>query len=309
MKKIILTVTLALATLGVDAQFLFRISGNSLQKPSYILGSVHTLPGSLLDSIPAFLEAEASCQQLYAEYDVSDQQKINEVVSAGQQAITLPDGKTIFDVLSMEQMDMLNYRFKEVFNVNFTDSVMKATWNYQPVVILSTFNLVFSTQELQKHPELGMTGTPIDVVCLNRAKERKMTIGHLDEIQPQDSLTKMRNTMNEQLSVQVDSLMSYLNDFENRKQRAIEEIQEAAQSALYWKTGDYDGFANSSYWASEVGKQPALFKLRNERWLPKIQSAMNDLPTLFVFGAGHLIGSTGILQLLRNAGYNVEQIK
>lgn len=309
MKKAVLTLILALASIGANAQFLFRISGNHLKEPSYILGSVHTLPGSLLDSIPEFLEAEAKCQQLYAEYDVSDQQKINEVVSAGQQAITLPDGKTIFDVLNMEQMDMLNYRFKETFNVNFTDSVMKATWNYQPNVLITTFNLIFSTQEMQKHPELGMVGTPIDVVCINRAKERNMTLGNLDEIQSQDSLAKMRNTLNEQLSAQVDSLMSYLNDFENRKQRAIEEIQEAALSAQHWRTGDFDSFANSSFWLTEVAKQPAFFKLRNERWLPKIQTAMGEMPTMFVFGAGHLIGPSGILQLLRNAGYNVEQVK
>ena len=36
---------------------------------------------------------------------------------------------------------------------------------------------------------------------------------------------------------------------------------------------------------------------------------MNEAPTMFVFGAGHLIGDSGILQLLRNTGYNVEQIK
>ena len=309
MKKIILTLTIALVTVGANAQFMFRISGNKLKEPSYILGSIHTLPGSLLDSIPEYLEAETKCRQLYAEYDISDQQKVNEVVTAGQQAITLPDGKTIFDVLNMEQMDMLNYRFKEMFNVNFTDSAMKATWNYQPNVLISTFNLIFATQEIQKHPELAMTGTPIDVFCINRAKERGITLGQLDEIQPQDSLTKMRETMNENLGAQVDSLLSFLNNFEQRKQRAVEEIQAAVLSAQCWRAGDYESFANSSFWLSEVDKQPAFFKLRNEKWLPKLQAAMGEAPTMFVFGAGHLIGVYGILQLLRNAGYDIEQIK
>ena len=82
MKKYILAISLIWVTIGTNAQFLFRISGNTLKEPSYILGSVHTLPGSLLDSIPEYLEAEAACQQLYAEYDISDQQKINEVQTA-----------------------------------------------------------------------------------------------------------------------------------------------------------------------------------------------------------------------------------
>ena len=309
MKKIILTLSLALATVCANAQFLFRISGNNLKEPSYILGSVHILPGSLLDSIPEYLEAESKCSQLYAEYDVSSQQAMAQVQTAGQQAVTLPDSKTIFDVLNMEQLDKLNYRFHELFQVNITDSVMKSVWNYQPVVFTSTFNLMFTMQEIQKHPELGMTNTPIDMVCINRAKERCMTFGQLDEIQPEDSLKKRRDTMNENMSVQIDSLMNYLNEFEQRQQMIADEMRSVVLSGKYWKEADYDSFASSTYWLSQIDKQPALFKQRNEKWLPKFQAAMNEAPTMFVFGAGHLIGDYGILQLLRNAGYNVEQIR
>ena len=309
MTKTILTLTIALASMSANAQFLFRISGNNVKEPSYILGSVHTLPGSLLDSIPEFLEAESKCHQLYAEYDISSQQAMAQAQTAGQQAISLPDGKTIFDVLNMEQMDLLNYRFKETFQVNFTDSVMKAVWSYQPNVLITTFSLVFTTQEMQKHPELGLTGTPIDMVCINRAKERGKTIGQLDEIQPEDKLKNMRDSLNAKIDVQVDSLMAFLNDIEHRKQMIADELNSVALSGKYWKEGDYDSFAGSAYWVSQIQKQPDLFKQRNEKWLPKLQAAMNEAPTMFVFGAGHLIGDSGILQLLRNTGYNVEQIK
>lgn len=195
MKKIILTLTLALATVFANAQFLFHISGNKVKEPSYILGSVHTLPGSLLDSIPEFLEAEKKCSQLYAEYDISSQQAMAQVQTAGQQAVSLPDGKTIFDVMNKEQIELLNTRFKEMFQVNITDSLMKAVWNYQPAVLTSSFSLMFTMQAIQKHPEMGITSTPIDLVCINRAKERGMTFKPLDDIQPEDSLKKMRDTL------------------------------------------------------------------------------------------------------------------
>ena len=69
MKKLFSTALLALvAAVTVNAQFLFRVKGKGLEQPSYILGYIHTLPGSLLDSIPEYLEAEAACKQLYAEY-------------------------------------------------------------------------------------------------------------------------------------------------------------------------------------------------------------------------------------------------
>ena len=142
MKKLLSTALLALvAAVTVNAQFLFCVKGKGLEQPSYILGSIHTLPGSLLDSIPEYLEAEAACKQLYAEYEVNNEQKMKEVMAAGQQALSLPEGKTLFDVLTMEQLDALNYRFKEVFQVNVTDSAMMTTWHYQPQVFPGTFAL------------------------------------------------------------------------------------------------------------------------------------------------------------------------
>ena len=309
MKKTIITVLLAFAAITVNAQFLFRINGGELEKPSYILGTIHTLPGSILDSIPEFLAAEVECTQLYSEYDISDQQKMNDVKTAGQQAIALPEGKTIFDVLNMEQLDALNYRFNEIFKVNLTDSLMKAMWNYQPFVFLTTFTLMFTTMEMQKHPELGLVGTPMDLACITRAKERGITLGQLDQIQSQDSLTKMRDTWLENLDSQVDSLMSFLTHFEERRQQFVDEVKAAVTSAELWKKGDYSSFDTDSFWLSQIDKNPALFKQRNEKWLPKITSAMHETQTLFVFGAGHLIGPNGIICKLREAGYQVEQIK
>ena len=149
---------------------------------------------------------------------------------------------------------------------------------------------------MMKNPELAITGMPIDMVCVNRAKERGLNVGNLDEIQPQDSLAKKRDTMNENLNIQIDSLMAYLNDFDQRKQGIINEISSAAQSTKQWKTGDYNSFANTDFWIKQVENQPGIFKIRNERWLPKIEAAMSEMPTLFVFGAGHLIGTNGIIQ-------------
>ena len=309
MKKAIITPLLFMAVITVNAQFLFRVNGGGIEKPSYILGSIHTLPGSILDSIPEFLKAEAECQQLYSEYDVSDQQKMNAAASAGQQAIVLPDGKTIFDIFNMEQLDALNYRFKEVFNANLTDSVMKSTWNYQPFVFLTTFTLMFTTEEMKKHPEFGMVGVPMDMACINRAKERGLILGQLDQIQSEDSLTKMRNNWLEKIDSQVDSLMSFLDKFEQHKQQIADDVKAAVSSTDYWKKGDFDSFNTDSFWLSQIDKNPALFKQRNERWLPKITSAMKQAPTLFVFGGGHLIGKDGIINKLREAGYQVEQIK
>lgn len=73
-KKTIITILLFIAAITVNAQFLFRITSGGLSKPSYILGSIHTLPGSLLDSIPEFLVAESECQQLYSDIQATQRE-------------------------------------------------------------------------------------------------------------------------------------------------------------------------------------------------------------------------------------------
>lgn len=68
MKKLLSAILLAFAVVSADAQFLFRISGNGLENPSYMLGTIHSLSSSLLDSIPEYLEAEQQCRQMYVEH-------------------------------------------------------------------------------------------------------------------------------------------------------------------------------------------------------------------------------------------------
>ena len=72
---------------------------------------------------------------------------------------------------------------------------------------------------------------------------------------------------------------------------------------------DYENFASMPYWQKTVKDSPSVFKERNEKWIPKMQKAMQKAPVMFNFGAGHLIGDYGIIQLLQNAGYNVEQVE
>ena len=53
---------------SAQAQYIFRISGDGLDKPSFILGTIHVLPASLLDSVPDYQEVEAQCQQMFIEF-------------------------------------------------------------------------------------------------------------------------------------------------------------------------------------------------------------------------------------------------
>ena len=308
MRKIITSLLLALLTVSANAQFLFRISGADKQSaPSYMLGTIHLLPASLLDSIPAYQEAEAQCRQLFIEYDVNDKQAMDSLMSKGANMMQMPEGKTILDLLSREQTEKLKECIKDGFFVSVEDSEIVARFNYQPVVFLLTLKMVPFTRAMVKCPELRPQGMILDKGCAQRAKERNMTMGNLDEFNP-DSIKKAKEELLMQsLDMQADSLISFLNGYELYKKNFAEEMQYLVQAVRDWKAGDYEHFSSSEYWLEQT--ETALFRNRNEKWLPKMLAAMREAPTMFVFGAGHLVGPHGVIQLLRNAGCQVEQVR
>ena len=92
MKKITSALLLLLLSVGVQAQLLWKISGNGLQKPSYIIGTYHLAPVSFTDSIKGLKEAMASTEQVYGEIVTADMMK-PENLAKMQAAMMLPDGQ------------------------------------------------------------------------------------------------------------------------------------------------------------------------------------------------------------------------
>ena len=304
--KTIVTALLFIATVTANAQFIFRISGNGLEKPSYMLGTIHVLSGDLLDSIPAFLEIENQCQQLYVEEDVTDPQNKKDRQAEGQQLVTLSDGKTISDILGEEKMNILQERMKESFHINLADSAAKAFLHYQPFYFTTLLNSVIQIEALQKYPAMR-NGNLMDVACAKRAKARGWKVGNLDQHKKTDEQEKDKESLSQSIDAQADTLMALVNNFDERRQKILKEFEGLQTMCNYWTAGDYEGFER--FIQPENEASPAIYAERNKKWLPTITEAIEQMPTLFVFGAGHLTGPDGVVRMLRDAGYKVEQFK
>jgi len=298
MNKIILSFILALAAITADAQFLFRISGNGMKEPSYILGTIHYLPGSLLDNSAEYQEAMAQCRQMYVEHIPAVGKTFNQQQSQARPTVTYQDGKNIFDVIDAESAAILKEKFKEATNIDLGDPTWKECWNWTPAVY---YNLLVSRLRSQTRPH----GPMMDGVLIMMAKERGWEVGELDdETLKLEDLNEHQDEQQPTIDVQTDSLMAFLKGYEQKRQILTEGYETLTK---YWILGDFERFSNTQL--ASVHQHTAIFEKRNAKWLPRMQSAMREQPTMFVFGAGHLIGEHGIIQLLRTAGYEVEQIK
>ena len=305
MKRIIIIILFLISEITANAQFIFRISGNGLENPSYILGTLHVMSGDLLDSIPAFLEAESQCQKLFVESDVTDPQNKEDRRAESQQLMTLPDGKTISDVLDEERMTILQERMKESCHINLADSAAKNFLHYQPFFFTFSLNTMIQIEALQKYPAMR-NGNMMDGACMKRAKARGWKVGNLDQQKTSEELEKIKETITP-IDEQVDTLMELLNNFDEHRQKILKYFEGMQNAGDYWSEGDYEGFER--FIKPENEANPAIYAERNKKWMPTIIEAVKEMPTLFVFGAGHLTGPDGVIRMLRDARYKVEQVE
>ena len=105
-KKTIITALLFITAVAANAQLLFRISGNSLNAPSYVVGTYHIVDDTFVDSIAGIRQALADCQQVYGEVLNGDLTSADSL--AFKKAQLLPEGMTIDKLLSSEEMNRLN---------------------------------------------------------------------------------------------------------------------------------------------------------------------------------------------------------
>ncbi len=308
MKRNIFFILLLISEITASAQLAFRISNGGLEKPSYLFGTIHLLAGSNLVDCPAYQEAESYCQQLFVETDILNNQINNEKNEYVQQELTLPDSLTIFDVIGMERMRLLQNRLQEN-HINLNDSTARSFWRMKPILFTTILNNVIMMEAMRQHPSLIPSSSLelMDAAAITRAKALGWEIGELDQItkeQFQNNIKIISN--NSSIEEQADSLMELVNHFDERKEKAIKDTEILPKMIDSWKKGDYQGF--ESYTKETVEKESVLLAERNKKWLPIMKEAMKEKPTIFVFGALHLIGADGIVCLLRDAGYKVEQI-
>ena len=121
MKRLMMTIALVVMTaMSMQAQLLYKISGNGLTKPSYIIGTYHLAPVSFADSIPGLTEALAASEQVYGELDMTDLMSA-ENMQKMQAGMMLPEGTKLSTLLTEEEMTRLNVVLKELMGVDMTN--------------------------------------------------------------------------------------------------------------------------------------------------------------------------------------------
>lgn len=301
MKRIFLTSVLAIvAILGVNAQLLYKISGNGVGKPSYIVGTYHLAPASYVDSIPGANEALASVEQVCGEVDMAEMESMAGVQKV-MAAMMLPDGKSLSDILSEEEMGKLNAFMNEVMGADLNNPLIAAQLGKMtPAAIANQLQLV---QYMKMTPGFNPNAL-IDSYFQSEAKKTDKPVIGFETIDFQISVLYTGSTIErqkEQLICMIDN--------QEYNQMVMEQLTKAYFSqdidAVLAVTEEKLGTSCDS----TPEEEEALIYGRNADWVEKIPAIIGDKSTLFVVGAAHLPGERGVLELLKKGGYTVEAVK
>ena len=301
MKRFFITLILAIvAFVGANAQLLYKISGNGLDAPSYIIGTYHLAPASFVDSISGARAVLDAVGQVCGEIGMAEMNS-PEGTKKVMEAMMLPDGKSLKDVLSPEEFAKLDAYMTDVMGVGLSNPMIAAQLGKMtPMAISTQLQLL---QYMKMTPGFNPNALIDSYFQTAAAKMGKPVLG-LETIDFQISVLYTGTSIErqkEQLMCMLDNqeynFMIMKNVTEAYFSQNIEKICEVTEEKL----------GNSCDTTPE--EDEALIYGRNVDWAEKMPEIMSSESTLFVVGAAHLPGERGVIELLKNKGYLVEPVK
>lgn len=299
MKRLFSVLLLLALVVSAQAQLLWKVSGNGLAQPSYIVGTYHLAPASFVDSIPGLKDALSGCRQVYGELslqELTDMGKLQQM----QQAMMLPDSVKLQDLFTPEQTERLNAFMRSLLGADLSTAMVGEQLSRMKPAALSAQLQVLLYVKL--HPEFNMQQL-FDMAILQAAAGEGKTVGGLETLAFQTRVLYGSQT----LQRQAESLLC-LADHRDYMEDVAERLTKAffAQDLEAVETISEEKMNNRC--DSSPEEDELLIYGRNADWAKKLPTIMQTAPTLVAVGCAHLPGERGLLALLRQAGYEVTPV-
>ena len=279
-----------LLAVAAQAQLLWKVSGNGLARPSYIMGTYHFAPASVMDEIPGMQQALDGCDMVVGEIE-KDDVMTPDFQMAMMQAMAAPPDSTLDKLYTPEEYAIIENVFnKYMADMGVTLSMMNGL---KPMGISMQLQAAQALKESKEDEPHGITSF-IDMAVQMRANDMGRPSAGLEGVDEQIDLL-----FNTPLHDQARSLLETCkNDdlFEEMTDYIIEAYMKQDLDAI----GEI--FADPEVGGYDSESLELLIYKRNRNWAEKLVTMMPERACLVCVGAGHLPGDQGLLQLLRGGG-------
>ncbi|MBR1541644.1 MAG: TraB/GumN family protein [Bacteroidaceae bacterium] len=300
MRKFLYTiVALSIIIQGAYGQILYKISGHELTSASYIVGTLHLANESFVDSIPGIYQAIDNCQQVYGEVIVNDMLNPDSIAVI-QQNMMLPNDITIDKILSPDELNRLNALLEKLLGMDLNNpDLFQQLGRLVPNALSSQLTVL----SFMKKTGNFVIENAMDNYFQKQARDQGKEVGGLETVSFQMDVFFNRMPIERQK----EQLMCLV-DYSDMIGEMTNELVKAYYSQDINEIKKMMDIKLNNRCDSTLQEDDMLLYSRNASWVKKMPTLMAYKPTLFVVGAGHLPGEKGLLNLLRQAGFEVEGV-
>jgi uncharacterized protein len=259
---------------------LWEVSGNKLKKPSYIFGTFHLMCRDDIKFSNALKLAVQYSDLMYMELDMDDPA----TMLGGLALMNMKGGKKLKDLYTADEYARLERYFKDSLKM--------------PLSFVEHIKPSMAGALLYPKMMPCKTVSGVEEQLMKLAKQDKKEIKGLETMAFQasvfDSIPYEKQA--EELLKTIDSMEQYKKYFDSMltvyKSQRINDIEKM--------------FRDEKFGMSE--NPDVLLYNRNRNWVKQLKTIMQKQSIFAGVGAGHLVGSQGLIELLRREGYTVRAI-
>lgn len=262
----------------LDNSLVWEVKSPNTKASSYLLGTMHIMCEKDFIMDQRFKHAIENTQQLYLENDLDNPDELSML----QKSIMVEE--PLKNRLDEEQLQKLSKLVKNL--PNLTIDMLD---NLHPSAIQST--ILVSSLDCQNIKSM-------DMELLLLAKKNNIKVLGLD------TAGDYIETINKVFKTIVSDADMYT--YEN----IVESFNETLDAYNNESIIDLKSYVekNMSVYPNKQKMITALLDNRNINWVENMSEVINAKPTVFAFGAAHLAGEFGVINLLREAGFTVTPI-
>lgn len=264
-----------------DNTWLWEISGKGLTKPSYIFGTYHFADKGFVDTMKVVNEKLAAADAVVGELIMSEELPLKLMPYMMLKETSLDK------LLSAKEYKLVDDYLKKLGNYNLEAFKMFNPMALQTLILQLTSPKTFT----ENNPAL-------DQYFQDFGKANNKTIIGLETLEEQAEIL-----FGSSLARQKEMLLKYVKEEKKNKLAAEKLYKDYINQNLKAteKTfNDLDDFT-----PEEVDK---LLKNRNNNWIAKLPTLMQNKSLFIAVGAGHLVGKYGLINGLRAQGYIVKPV-
>ena len=252
---------------------LWEVSGNGLKKPSYLFGTIHMICGKDFVMWPKATEAFAKTSKLALEINMADP---NEMAAAQQMAMGKePLSKTL---TTKQKTDL-----EAILEKNGVGTLVQLDSYTLETVMSLLFMKSFGCPDLKFY----------EMEFISKANESNKPVMGLEKVAEQLEFLNQ--------SFSDDEMIAYLQQIDtNMCTEMVKQYISQDVDGLYQMMIEKDSMSTNT--------QKILLDNRNTKWVKVMPEMMQKESVFFAFGAAHLAGEKGVINLLKQAGYSLKPI-